>query len=808
MEVQTGDAGMQTGMEVVREGVGEGLVHKDWYVETFMDQILQRVPEVVIGPDREAVTVVRGPGVLDEAEDLGVEDIEEEERENEEEEVDRASSPLSVAVSKSKESASTGTGASRPSSRSSSRSKAVKFSGFEDDEQKEDTAEAGRGYRLLIEGDVEEKIPMKPGTSLAATLTYISERRGTTTETIKLTPIDKTVDETETLGHGDVRVDFVDVASETMFAKSNHRVPKFKVVDVKIQREDGSWVTSKVAMINCGARKQYLGGFRNKRTGEVYYHVWSQTNPRINPVKMVTREVQTNLPIVDTGNSTVRVITTQTWTPGLWIPNNKDRFLTPRRYVGFDEKLKTMSPHAAATIIQTAWRKYQRKKELLHIVENIHSSWKTKTQFEYLNKLDFERQHLQLMVTQGFPTTRNDFSNLFGVVNQWAVDEATRLMGLKTTINRKAALVNLLRDEVKMLFDLETLRIRSKTENLQKQDVMFLEGTARSRACTYPEGNVTLVDDLNIQKARMFKEMFASYKRTDATTTERLDMLNCFQATLNDYFEPERQIMVLIELLEREVDMIIMGIADEHLVYLRKRFETLFLDLMRDPSVNPQAKYYRKSAIPAKKYSLSRCVECQKILEPYKMFMTLMFKKFTVCKSCMQMRQNSVASMNLAPYQRILEYLRASELEKIDCRSPIAFLLQPFGTYFVVQVLWQGKCMMTGSDYLPGLRLTRWLPDKEWSMWNTILLAESEVAKHERIANPIQHYDESFVLKVRIRNLLGRLHYGVLEGIDIHHPEKIVSSVGILPKNHRLYVNKNHQNFIPKLKKPEFFYPT
>uniref|UniRef100_A0A0A9X9A6 IQ and ubiquitin-like domain-containing protein n=1 Tax=Lygus hesperus TaxID=30085 RepID=A0A0A9X9A6_LYGHE len=434
MEVQTETAGVS-----VQDGQQSG--RKDWYVSSFLEQINRRSPGVVINPGREGVTVVRCPGVLGEE----LEGIDEEDEFGEEEGVEPGTSTMdSLADSEnpqsstSKASARGDTSASLPTVKSSRTDKAIRFKGSEEPQADDITLESGSegNATLIIDGDVEERIHLNPGLSLARAKVYLSAKRGVDPENIKLTRVDKTIEETDTLGRGDIRVDFgADVAaSERLTCGTRNRsTPKFKVVDVKFQREDGSWVTSKVALINCGARKRYLGGYRNKKTGEVYYHVWSQTNPKVNPAKMTTREVQTNLPTENTGINTVRSRLTQTGTPGIWMSNYTDRILKPRPYTSYDEAKKTMCPEKAAEIIQNAWRHYSRKKAFLCSVKEIHNLWKLRSRFEYVTKLEFQSQHIRLMITEGYPTNRNDFSNLFGVVNQWAVEEGMRLLATKTT---------------------------------------------------------------------------------------------------------------------------------------------------------------------------------------------------------------------------------------------------------------------------------------------------------------------------------------------------------------------------------------
>ncbi|BES99190.1 Hypothetical protein motif and ubiquitin domain containing [Nesidiocoris tenuis] len=129
-------------------------------------------------------------------------------------------------------------------------------------------------------------------------------------------------------------------------------------------------------------------------------------------------------------------------------------------------------------------------------------------------------------------------------------------------------------------------------------------------------------------------------------------------------------------------------------------------------------------------------------------------------------------------------------------RGSLAFLLQPWGMYFLVNVIWNGKSAISESSYLPGLKVTRWLPDEEWSMWNMILLTELEAHEHQKLEDPLKHYSEEFVLNVTNKNILGRMHFSALPNITEKFKNRIPP--GYLPKDHLLYTSRKNGKFFPK----------
>ncbi|KAF6200426.1 hypothetical protein GE061_006729 [Apolygus lucorum] len=575
-----------------------------------------------------------------------------------------------------------------------------------------------------------------------------------------------------------------------------------KVIKVQYLGLDGVKKYKEVNVVNEAFSRQYCGGYRNKKTGKVYYNAWSQTlckvakeseMPGVPPIKYYTRETQTLLPLIDEGINTLVNKCTQMATTEVYIPNVTDKIVTSRHYYPFDVARKTMTPFEAVLIIQRAWRTYIKMKRVREYFKAQADVRDAKSQFKGTSMQEFRKHQLTLLTKDSYPITRSDFYDLYSILGEWKKKQLDELMGHKMGFAYKAAVADLQRQETRGLLSIEEHRLRAKTENLQRQDMMFLEGTARSRIRQYPKGNITIIDDLNIQRAREFKEMFASYKRSDVTKAERIEILTCIKHCLSK-FEEVDMTMDLIELLDREVDFIMMGIEENKMTVLRKRFESLYINLVKNPEFNPQVKYYKKSSETTKKYAMYRCHGCRKVLYPSHLFMHLRAPRFKFCASCNYMNQTATASTNLAPYKRLLTSLRNAEQEKC-CRGALSFLLQPWGMYFLVNVLWDGKSVISGSSYLPGLKVTRWLPDEEWSMWNMILLTELEAHKHEMLANPVEFYSKEFVLNVTNRNILGRIHFAAVANIDEKFKNR--EPLGILPKDHLLYTTKKAAHFLP-----------
>ncbi|BES99193.1 Hypothetical protein motif and ubiquitin domain containing [Nesidiocoris tenuis] len=538
---------------------------------------------------------------------------------------------------------------------------------------------------FLRAGDIEEKIELElpERTTVKTAKDLLSERMGTLPDNIKLftndqklnpndyLPINDTIivesGMDETTDEGDSDAPIIEAASTI--------APKSKIIKVKFEQPDGTMRLMEVDVVSKTYPKQSCGGYRNVITGTTYHNVWCQTDPRrpgrhVNPgeppIVSCTRETQTLLPLIDKSENTMKDECVQMTSTGVYIPNVTDKIVTPQPYKSYDETNKTMTPYEALVIVQRAWRRYVNFKKVRERYTEMAVEQRANKEFKGTSLQEFQKHQVELLTKDSFPIGRADFYDLYSSLNEWKEAQLQKLKETKVGFAYKAALSEVLKQETKGLLAIEAQRTKARTENLQRQDAMFLEGTSTSRVREYPNGRVTVIDDLNIQKAREFKEIFASYKRTDVSKTERIEILTAIKSYLSE-FEAIDMTWDAIELLDREVDFILMGIDDAKMAILRKRFESLFMSLARNPEFNPQAKYYKSSVAKKKKYAVYRCEGCRKVMQPSHLFMHLRLNKFKLCASCSYMHTTATATTNLAPYKRLLESLREAEQRRC-CR--------------------------------------------------------------------------------------------------------------------------------------------
>jgi hypothetical protein len=140
-----------------------------------------------------------------------------------------------------------------------------------------------------------------------------------------------------------------------LYADPTYRMPD--VIEVKVDTADDSY-SFHVTVQKTTARKLYLGGFRNKKTGAIYHNASSQTpseNKRmfVDNGNLLSRETQT-YETRTCSIQTIREFGTQMKRLDLYIDEKDDRVIVAKTYytsaqLGEDKRVKAIE-------IQRCWR--------------------------------------------------------------------------------------------------------------------------------------------------------------------------------------------------------------------------------------------------------------------------------------------------------------------------------------------------------------------------------------------------------------------------------------------------------------------
>lgn len=191
------------------------------------------------------------------------------------------------------------------------------------------------------------------------------------------------------------------------------------------------------------------------------------------------------------------------------------------------------------------------------------------------------------------PRTPEDFEVLYSELEAWRLQETQKINESEmSTAERKVALAQLLNKEVKLLQTIDRLKLSAGTENKDDKVRKKLETLASSKKWGMSDGSLKEVDTPFTVRARELMELYNGLSLSTLTVDERLDVLLHVKWTVKEF--DCRLTRDLVDLIDREADMINRGRPEGSLEGLRKRVQTLFLHFMETPEFNPEASRLEK----------------------------------------------------------------------------------------------------------------------------------------------------------------------------------------------------------------------
>lgn len=595
-------------------------------------------------------------------------------------------------------------------------------------------------------------------------------------------------------------------------------VRRVRIEDIYEKEKVVTVVTEDISYV-----KEWLGGFKNVKTGQMYHNAATETRfwdrkPKVEtPVERNSRNVQTHLPYLTKYTQVHANKTTQMWRPDHYIQSVNDKIISSKPYVEYDLRTEQQERWDAAVKIQRWYRREVTRRNIRKAFSKLIELIRSQRQKRSAAEAALNSDKILYLLGITFPTTRNDFFNLYSIIVMWWKKEFNEIAKIKNISERRAAYYNLLLDEIELLSALERQKIKSKAEALQRRDMKLLEETSRPIIRQHRKKNMTIVETLEVQRAREIKEVYMSYSRTDLDKKERIQVILSL-LNIVETFDEIDYTRDLIKLMRREIDMISMGIDEVYLQGLRKRIEEGLFHFVRDKEFNPQAKNFRPIHFPRVQQRSYRCKGCRKLKTPADFPVHVRLTSYQNCRSCNWMQMTAHQVLNISPYASILKLLRAREITKCP-RSIYCFLIQPFGAYFIINTIWNGKSAISEAMNLPELRLCRWDNKKEWSPWNSILLTVEEAEVHERIYNNSEVYEDDFIQAVKIKHIETKFHFKIMEESEnycvetglwdsaldeniyqhMFHRKEALKPVDPIfkPPLTKAFVNSNHPNQIP-----------
>ena len=393
-------------------------------------------------------------------------------------------------------------------------------------------------------------------------------------------------------------------------------------------------------------KKPYLGGFRNKINGVVYHHAsaqtvkvrrlrWQDQNEKSHRTTQTaeykTRSTQSNREsgtqmsrpdlYLDGKNDKLVSVAGRSYSLGVilirgmiaYVPDVfvlctvHIRFVMDFVHISlctyFSVQLRPKPYFTAAELaelkermvlqLQCAWRCYvsrvrtQKKRDQLEERQRLidEANQKKKQEEAELKQRNFERRK--------HPRTIEDFEILYNELESWRYNENKRIKGLRLPKEEEQKLLQqLLAKETKLLQTIDRLKIIAAKENKKLKVQKKLNLMSMPKKWELRTTDVAEVHTPFTTRSKELMDLYNGLISRNLSVDGRLDMLLHVKWTVKEFdCSLTRD---LVDLIDRETDLLNRGRSGKSLEGLRKRIATLFLQFIETPSFNPEATRFQR----------------------------------------------------------------------------------------------------------------------------------------------------------------------------------------------------------------------
>ena len=365
------------------------------------------------------------------------------------------------------------------------------------------------------------------------------------------------------------------------------------VLEVEVTTSDGSSKTVTVSVVKPKGSKPYIGGFKHRGNDRDYLNAATNTDQFHRQYKeKFHREVQS---YQFRTRSTImkRELGTQMDKIGIvWLDPRKDIEIVPQPYFTSEEWL--MQREEAALYIQRCTRRWfavKRRKELKAIRDE--NDQKILKRQEELRREE-EKKHKAEIERRMEPRSQDDFDILFKELEMWRLKETERIKtsNILSDEDKHKALEQLLHKETKLLQTIDRLKIKAFHINKEQKIEKFLKLMSNPKKWNISDGRKTEVHTPFTTRAKELMDLYNGLKMKHLSIDERLDVLLHTKWTVKEFdCNLTREI---VDLIDREADMLNRGRNETSLEGLRKRLANLFLQFIEIPEFNPEAVRFQK----------------------------------------------------------------------------------------------------------------------------------------------------------------------------------------------------------------------
>ncbi|KAB0341738.1 hypothetical protein FD754_018664 [Muntiacus muntjak] len=272
------------------------------------------------------------------------------------------------------------------------------------------------------------------------------------------------------------------------------------------------------------------------------------------------------------------------------------------------------------------------------------------------------------------------------------------------------------------------------------------------------DGKIIELDTQFTIRARELQNIYNCIMLKNVSQDERLDVLLTLKHTVKEHECKLTQ--EILELIDREVDLMMRGVRHQNLEGLRKRIATLFFHYIKTPLFNPEvARHLKVPQDPLKFYKkIYFCHSCQLYLPSAEFPISSTSHRIYQCRQCINLDNESRKRESYLKYKCLLQRLYCSEADYED-GSEIAFLIQLQDIQYLTENIWASQSVLSAWKDLNDLVMVRWDKSVEWSPWNCILLTKDEGAIHLKLKSIEQGYEPLFIHKIKHKHFLAKNYF-------------------------------------------------
>ncbi|KAG1658423.1 hypothetical protein FOA52_009605 [Chlamydomonas sp. UWO 241] len=353
-------------------------------------------------------------------------------------------------------------------------------------------------------------------------------------------------------------------------------------------------------------RKPYLGGYKSKRSNAVYHHACTQT-PKAKKFEGVERKLErtTQTVIVKPAvGQTVREAATQMERAGVLLDTTYDVEHVPGRYQTSEERLAIVA--AATCVLQRHWRGTLARRRATQLRRHRDEREAFLVAEEAKARVAAEEHRRKEIERRMHPRTAADFEILYNELEAWRLQETSKIKGAGLAKDKEQeVLQQLLHKETKLLQTIDRLKINANYENKDLRVQKTLTEMGKPKAFDLKNGATVEVHTPYTTRAMELTQLYNGLNLLQLTIDERLDVLLHVKWTVKEFdCKLTREI---VELIDREADMLNRGRPPSMLEGLRKRISSLFLTFVETPEFNPESARFQIVPMDFEAYLFDRC---------------------------------------------------------------------------------------------------------------------------------------------------------------------------------------------------------